>query len=155
MKYRRFGQTELPFSVFSLGTMRGLGEPEKFQQTIQRALEIGINHFETAQAYGESEVLLGKAIQGSSTSPVFITSKICPTPEPQLFLDKLASSLERLHVDCLDCLAIHGINTPTHWQWTQSLLPFLHKVQSQGQIKHIGFSSHASLPLVRFSVSLF
>ncbi|MDR9405328.1 MAG: aldo/keto reductase, partial [Halothece sp. Uz-M2-17] len=55
MQYRRFGKTNLSLSVFSLGTMRGLGNPAMFQNTLQQALKQGINHIETASAYGKSE----------------------------------------------------------------------------------------------------
>ena len=55
MHYRRFGKTDLNLSVFSLGTMRYLADSENVQQTIAKALALGINHIETARGYGKSE----------------------------------------------------------------------------------------------------
>jgi predicted aldo/keto reductase-like oxidoreductase len=54
MRYRRFGKTNLDFSVFSLGTMRYLVSSENAYLTIKKAISLGINHIETAQGYGES-----------------------------------------------------------------------------------------------------
>ena len=72
MKYRRFGRTELPMPVLSCGGMRYQQawkdlEPadvekagqENLEATIHRALELGINHIETARGYGSSEMQLG------------------------------------------------------------------------------------------------
>ena len=148
MQYRRFGQTELRLSVFSLGTMRGLANKQTFQATIETALGAGINHLETAPAYGNSEQYLGEILKTYPRSGFYLTSKLCPTPDRRAFAQGLTDSLQRLQVDYLDCLAIHGINTPDHWQWVQDLWPMLEQAKNQGLIRHLGFSTHASLPLV-------
>ncbi|MFN9175391.1 MAG: aldo/keto reductase [Synechocystis sp.] len=148
MQYRRFGQTELNLSVFSLGTMRGLGDRQAFQATVKTALAAGINHLETAPAYGNSEQYLGEILKTYPRFEFYLTSKLCPTPDRQAFTQGLTDSLQRLQVDYLDCLAIHGINTPDHWQWVQALWPVLEQAKEQGLIRHLGFSTHASLPLV-------
>ncbi len=72
MKYRRFGRTDLQMPVFSCGGMRYQHKwddcpaeeiPESNQRnleaTVLRALEVGINHIETARGYGTSEMQLG------------------------------------------------------------------------------------------------
>ena len=74
MKYRRFGKTELSMPVISCGGIRyqhkwddiPWGEvPREGQENIEkilaRALELGINHIETARGYGSSEMQLGFA----------------------------------------------------------------------------------------------
>ncbi|MFN5855003.1 MAG: aldo/keto reductase, partial [Pseudanabaenaceae cyanobacterium] len=48
MQYRRFGKTEMQLSVFSLGTMRYLESEANAIKTIHQALDVGINHLETA-----------------------------------------------------------------------------------------------------------
>jgi predicted aldo/keto reductase-like oxidoreductase len=64
MLYRRFGRTQQLMSAFSLGSMRLVNvPPEQAQATVAAALEAGINHLETAQAYGHAEVLLGEILQ--------------------------------------------------------------------------------------------
>ena len=69
MNYRRFGRTELPMPVFSCGGMRYQHKWQDVDPTdippanqanleacVQRALELGINHIETARGYGTSEM---------------------------------------------------------------------------------------------------
>ncbi len=148
MQYRHFGKTRLPLSVFSLGTMRGLSDPKNFAATITRAQELGINHFETAQAYGDSEIQLGRALQISGRSPVFITTKLCPIADAQRFSQQITASLQRLQVDRIDCLALHGVNTTEHWQWVQGLWPVIDQAQRQGDVGDVGFSTHGNWQLV-------
>ncbi len=148
MKYRRFGRTNLELSVFSLGTMRGLGDRQIFTATVKKALEGGINHIETAAAYGQSEAYLGGFLKNHGRDRVYLTSKICPTPDTQAFTNALDQSLQRLQQDYVDCLAIHGINTPQHWQWVQQIWPAMEQAQQRGKFRHIGFSTHGDLPLV-------
>jgi predicted aldo/keto reductase-like oxidoreductase len=115
---------------------------------VRKALNAGINHLETAPAYGNSEPYLGEILKAYPRSGFYLTSKLCPTPDRRVFTQGLTDSLQRLKVDYLDCLAIHGINTPDHWQWVQDLWPVLEDAQNQGLIRHLGFSTHGSLPLV-------
>ncbi|MGA1623155.1 MAG: aldo/keto reductase, partial [Synechocystis sp.] len=148
MDYRRFGRTELNLSVFSLGTMRGLADPQTFHATVETALAAGINHIETAAAYGSSEQYLGEILKTHPRSRFYLTSKLCPTPDRQTFAQGLTDSLQRLQVDYLDCFALHGINTREHWRWVQNLWPVLESAKDQGLIRHLGFSTHGTLPLV-------
>ena len=48
--------------------------------TVHRAMEIGINHYETARGYANSEELLGRALKGFDRSRFFLTTKITPKP---------------------------------------------------------------------------
>ena len=82
VKYRRFGRTDLKLSVFSLGTMRCLTSLEGFCSTLEQGLRLGINHFETAQGYGASEVWLGEFLATQpNRAKVAITTKIPPKPD--------------------------------------------------------------------------
>jgi aryl-alcohol dehydrogenase-like predicted oxidoreductase len=71
MKYRTLGRTELRVSVMGVGT----GGPSNFGQStgvpeeesarlVSRALDLGINFFDTSAAYRESESILGRALDG-------------------------------------------------------------------------------------------
>jgi len=153
MQYRRFGKTNLSLSVFSLGTMRGLGDPATFAATLQHALANGINHIETASAYGKSEEYIGEVLQqhAQPRTHLYLTTKLSPTPYPEKIEAALTASLERLQVDYLDSIAIHGLNTWEHLSWVTGenscLLP-LQEAQQKGKIKHIGFSTHAPLEII-------
>jgi len=75
MKYRRFGRTELQMPVISCGGMRyqfkwqdvdpnevPRQNQENLESIIRHAVELGINHFETARGYGSSEMQLGNIL---------------------------------------------------------------------------------------------
>ncbi|MEN9270082.1 MAG: aldo/keto reductase [Thermostichales cyanobacterium HHBFW_bins_127] len=147
MQYRRFGKTEHNLSVFTLGTMRWLGLPDSaIDHLISTALDLGINHLETAPAYGEAEAQLGRTL-GSRRERFFITSKLLPgTPDLE---QKLHKSLKDLGTDYLDFFAWHGINLPEHLTWVQDQgMPILQRLKNQGIVHFIGFSTHGSLDLI-------
>jgi uncharacterized protein len=154
MQYRRFGKTNLDLSVFSLGTMRYLASPEVAGATIRQAVALGINHLETARGYGKSEAFLGQALKegvGISRQELCITTKLSPTPDADLMRRWIDESLARLQLDYLDCLAIHGINTWEHLQWTiepNGCLAAIQEAIADGRIRHLGFSTHGSLELI-------
>ena len=152
MHYRRFGKTNLNFSVFSLGTMRCLAKPKLAISTIKKAIALDINHFETARGYGNSEAYLGLALQSDfplAREDFYVTTKLPPTRDRALMTQWIDESLARLQLDYIDCLAIHGINTQQHLEAvTQGCIEAIHQAQRQGKIRHIGFSTHGSLDLI-------
>ncbi|HEY9828874.1 MAG TPA: aldo/keto reductase [Stenomitos sp.] len=153
MHYRRFGKTNLSISVFTLGTMRYLASVANAHATLQRAIALGINHIETAQGYGESEVYLGQAIQKGMVdrNALTITTKIAPKPDAASMAAAIEQSLARLQVNTIDCLAIHGLNTSEHLAWVQSPTGCMAAVQdaiAAGRIRHVGFSTHGPLDLI-------
>ena len=151
MQYRRFGQTNLNLSVLSLGTMRYLGSEETAVATVQRAVALGINHLETALGYGNSESYLGAALRDLPRQSLYVTTKIPPMPDAAPMAKSIERSLERLGTDYIDCLAIHGLNTQEQLAWMMSPTGCMQAVQqaiADGQVKHVGFSTHAPLELV-------
>lgn len=158
MHYRRFGKTNLWMSVFSLGTMRYLASEENARQTIETAVALGINHIETARGYGKSELYLGAALKMKLPVPrsqLYITTKISPVADADLMRRHIDESLERLGVDYLDCLAIHGINTWEHLDLVQQVDGCMQAVQeakADGRVRHIGFSTHAPLEVITSAI---
>ncbi|NEP13270.1 MAG: aldo/keto reductase [Symploca sp. SIO2C1] len=154
MRYRRFGKTNLLLSVFSLGTMRCLASESEAEKTVQEAIARGINHLETARGYGKSEQYLGNILKTKLPVPreqLYITTKLPPTPDANLMRQWLNESLERLQVDYLDCLAIHGINTWEHLAWVKSSTGCMQAVGeavAKGYVRHVGFSTHAQLDVI-------
>ncbi len=154
MQYRRFGKTNLRLSVFSLGTMRYLANVENAWQTLQQAIALGINHVETASGYGKSEEYLGEAIAFGLPVPrpqLHITTKIPPTADADTMRRCIDESLERLQLDYLDCLGIHGLNTSVHLDWVQAKNGCMLAVQeavADGRVRHVGFSTHGSLEVI-------
>jgi hypothetical protein len=155
MQYRRFGKTDLNLSVFSLGTMRSLASAA----TLKAAVDAGINHVETARGYGQSEKLLGESLQTLSPaqrSDLVVTTKIPPTPDRATMAQHIAESLARLQLKQIDCLAIHGINTPEHLSWVsdpQGCMAAVQAAQAAGQIRHVGFSTHGALEVIEGAIA--
>ncbi len=161
MQYRRFGKTNLTLSVFSLGLMRCLESEAVFDQTVRRAVELGVNHLETASGYGHSEIYLGKTLKRGIPCPplltaahsptLHITTKIPPTPDAARMEQAIDQSLTRLGVDYLDALAIHGINTWQHLEWVRSpqgCMAAAQRAVADGRVRHLGFSTHGFLEVV-------
>lgn len=160
MQYKRFGKTEMQFSVFSLGTMRYLESEKNAIATIEGALELGINHIETAKGYGKSEEFIGAAFrQGLDRrrSEIYVTTKIPPTPDAKSMADLLKRSLDRLNLDYIDNFDIHGINTWEHYELVKNpkgCMAAVLEAQSAGIIRHIGFSTHAPLEIILATINL-
>jgi uncharacterized protein len=180
MQYRRFGKTELQLPVFSLGTMR-FSDAQTATEVISTALDYGITHLETAPAYGASECYIAEALASLLTSlaqtqpnslsgkpdqrnreALILTSKIIPQPKwhqpPEQTATEvnqaIETSLARLGVSYLDCLAIHGLNTAEHLDWVRShLLPALAQAQQDGRIRHLGFSTHGPLDVIQGAIA--
>jgi uncharacterized protein len=154
MQYRRFGKTELKISVFTLGTMRYLASPANAQATVSQAITLGINHIETAQGYGQSERYLAQALRsgvGTAREDLVITTKIMPQPDAQTMATAIEQSLDRLQLDYVDCLAIHGLNTPQHLGWvtdSQGCMAAVRTAVAEGKVRHVGFSTHGPLDII-------
>lgn len=159
MHYRRFGKTNLELSVFSLGTMRYLASEDNARQTIQQAVLLGINHLETARGYGKSEQYLGAALKSELPIPrsqLHITTKISPVADIDAMRRCIDESLERLGLDYLDCLAIHGLNTWEQLDWVQLAGGCMQAVQeavADGRVRHVGFSTHGPLEVILAAIN--
>lgn len=66
--------------------------------TVQRAMDLGINHYETARGYGNSEEILGRALKGFDRSRFRLTTKITPK-HYQNYRRYIEESLTRLQVE--------------------------------------------------------
>ncbi len=157
MIYRRFGKTELQMPVLSCGGMRyqqswdDLNEKnldEKIQQNVEKcinhAIENGINHIETARGYGSSEQQLGLILPNIARDKIIVQTKIGPKDSEDEFLKTFDISMKNLQLDYVDLLGIHGINTPIllHKVLKGGTLKAVRKLQNEGRIRHLGFSTH-------------
>lgn len=157
MKYRRFGRTELAMPVFSCGGMRYQykwqdvpldtvpdDNQKNLELTIRRSLECGINHIETARAYGSSEMQLGLILPKIPRDQLIVQTKVEPDKEPQEFRKKFDQSLAYLQLDYVDLLSLHGINTPELLTDSMPCLEVAKQLKAEGKVRFIGFSTHAA-----------
>lgn len=164
MQYRRFGRTNIQMPVFSCGGMRyqfkwqdvpawqiPRDNQKNLEATIRRAIEVGINHIETARGYGTSEYQLGKILPTLKREQIIVQTKINPSDNTKEFQQKFEQSLKNLRLDYVDLLAIHGINDPKSLQQSVRLggcVEVLQKLQAQGKVKFIGFSTHGPTDII-------
>jgi len=164
MQYRRFGRTDLQMPVLSTGGMRyqdgwkdkPLDEVDadgqrNLEATIARSIELGINHIETARGYGVSERQLGVVLPQYDRDELIVQTKIGPEEDADKFVAHFDESLERLQLDHVDLLGIHGINTPELLDQTLrpgGCLAAARELQRQGKCKWVGFSTHGPLQVI-------
>lgn len=159
MDYIRFGNTGMMVSRICLGTMT-YGKPtdrwpwalnqEQSRPFIKKALELGINFFDTADiySYGTSEEVVGKALKDfASRDEVVLATKVFnpmgPGPNDKglsrkHIMSAIDASLKRLNTDYVDLYQIHrwDYNTPI-----SETMEALHDVVKAGKARYIGASS--------------
>lgn len=148
-------------SPFTLGTMRALASPEAMQAVLMAAVAAGINHLETAPAYGPAEAFLGRALARlGETDPdaradLVLTSKLLPGPGLEDGRAQLRACLQRLGVARLDNLAVHGLNRPEHLAWALSGpgAELLAWAEGEGLVGQVGFSSHGDTALIEAALA--
>jgi len=160
MEYVKLGKSGLKVSRLCLGCMtygapeRGshawaLGE-EQSRPFIARALELGINFFDTANVYsgGASEEILGRAIRDfARRDEVVIATKVYGQMRPDVngrglsrkaIFTEVEASLRRLETDYIDLYQIHRWDYETPIEET---LEALHDVVKAGKVRYLGASS--------------
>jgi predicted aldo/keto reductase-like oxidoreductase len=161
---RRFGRTGLAMPVLSLGGMRfqqswqdvpaaGIA-PEgqaNLRAILEAAVAAGLHHIETAHGYGSSERQLGLLLPQVSDPARILQTKVEPCADPEAFEANLRGSFERLAVERVDLLSIHGLNTAEALEQTLRPGGALERArhwQEAGRVGAVGFSTHAPLPLL-------
>ena len=125
------------------------------EATIHRALELGINHIETARGYGSSEMQLGLVLPGLPRDGMIVQTKVAPFATQKEFLDTFDKSLSHLQLDHVDLLSLHGINNAQFLDWSLrkgGCVEAIHKLIDEGRARHIGFSSHAPTHIIRQAI---
>src|SRR5258708_692513 len=155
--------------VFSCGGMRyqfkwqdvdpGAIPPENqrnVEATIRRALELGINHIETARGYGSSAMQLGRILPPLPREEIIVPNKNPPPSRAQKLLHTLDRSMEYLGLDYVDLLARHGINPRESLRWSlqkNGCVAAARQLQKDGRIRFLGFSTHATTDVIMEAVS--
>lgn len=168
MIYRRFGRTNLQMPVFTCGGMRyqhkwsdvpaseiPAANQQNLERTIRRAIELGINHIETARGYGTSEMQLGRILPTLPRESIIVQTKVAPCADPKEFLANFETSMSYLGLEHVDLLSLHGINH--HGFLEQSLRPggcldVARRLQREGRVRFIGFSTHGQLDVIRAAI---
>lgn len=156
MEYRSFGNTGIEVSVAGLGAGgvsrlgRGNGTPEaQAIKVVHRALELGVNFFDTAAAY-RTEDLLGRAL-GSHRPDVVLCSKVGPRSADGSLLDRstlrtaLELALTKLNTDYLDVYMLHRVRAEDYEYCSTELYEELATLRGEGKLRAIGLTESTSL----------
>lgn len=163
MLYRKLGNTGLSVSVLGFGAMRLPVEGESGNVAdsydphkpvnereaigmIEYAVDHGVNYYDSAYMYhgGKSEVVLGKALK-PHRDKVFIATKLPAmlVQRKEDFEKFLGEQLQRLGVSYIDVYLLHGLHRESWLNLKElGILPFLDRIQSEGRVRHVGFSFH-------------
>ncbi len=144
MRYQHKWQDVLPSEVPAAGQAN-------LEATIFRAVELGINHIETARGYGSSEMQLGWVLPRLPRDKIIVQTKVAPTARPDDFVATFEQSMKYLRLDHVDLLSLHGINHREHLDWSLrqgGCLEAARRLQREGRARHIGFSTHATTDII-------
>ncbi|MFB6171593.1 MAG: aldo/keto reductase [Haloarculaceae archaeon] len=156
MEYTTLGDTGMTVSRICLGCMSfGSGrewmlDREESQDLIERAIDLGVNFFDTANVYstGESEEILGEALAGYDRDAQVVATKVFGEMDPddpnasglsrKAIEQELAASLDRLGMETLDLYQTH------RWDYdapVEQTLRTLDDAVRRGQVRYLGTSS--------------
>lgn len=156
MQYTEFGGTGIQVSRLGFGCMRfpsrevdgkKVFDEEESIRMMHRAMELGVNYFDTAPGYCEkqSEIIVGKALKGRRDK-VYLSTKY---PSEEASGDdlerKLETSLKKLDTDYIDFYHMWGISLKTFVERLDTPdgpMARARKLRDAGVIRHISFSFH-------------
>ncbi|MGW4060756.1 aldo/keto reductase [Amycolatopsis sp. NPDC004747] len=158
MQYRTLGRTGIKVSPYALGAMMfatsfGNPDPDDSARMIHKALDAGINFIDTADAYGDSEEVVGKALRGRRDDVVLATKfgrQVGDDPHHQgasrrWIVTAVENSLRRLQVDHIDLYQLHRTDPATDVEETLSALTDLLRA---GKVRAIGTSQSLASDIV-------
>lgn len=153
MKQRALGKQGLKVSAQGLGCMGmsfAYGEADEAESiaTLHRALELGVNFFDTAEVYGPytNEELLGRAFKGRRSEAIIATkfgfdirdgANVGVTSDPAQIRAKVEGSLRRLDTDYIDLLYQHRIDPQVP---IEDVVGVMADLVREGKVRYLGLS---------------
>jgi aryl-alcohol dehydrogenase-like predicted oxidoreductase len=158
MKYNLLGNTGVLVSELCFGTMtfggqgywEAIGKQTQDEATnlLKTAVDAGINFIDTANVYsfGQSEQLLGEGLKqaGLARNELFIATKVRGRMAPGVnqtglsryhIMQSVEESLQRLQMDHIDLLYVHGVDAVTS---VEQIVHSLHDVVTSGKVRYVG-----------------
>ncbi|MBR5060587.1 MAG: aldo/keto reductase, partial [Prevotella sp.] len=141
-------------SLLGFGMMRLPKNQDEVNKMVDYALEHGVNYFDTAPAYGNSEVVTGIALKRHPRNSYYIATKMSNQNRRVHSFDESKKmyerSFERLQIDYIDYYLLHSIGGSGMDEFRSrfidnGLLDFLVKERDAGRIRNLGFSYHGNV----------
>lgn len=150
MEKIRLGRTGLMVSRSGFGAIPIQRIPEeKSTALLRRAYEAGINFFDTAHGYSDSEEKIGAALSGVRKNVILATKT--PAGDPKTLFEQLELSLKRLKTDYIDLYQLHNPKAVARPGDEAGLYDALLEAKRKGMIRFIGITNHR-LPVAREAV---
>jgi aryl-alcohol dehydrogenase-like predicted oxidoreductase len=113
---------------------------------VKRALELGVNYLDTAEAYG-TESIVGKAIAGERDGVIVSTKAQVRTAAggavgADELRSRLVDSLKRLRCEFVDVFHLHGVREEDYDRCVVELVPELERLRDEGRIRFLAISEH-------------
>jgi aryl-alcohol dehydrogenase-like predicted oxidoreductase len=167
MRYRKFGRTgwnvsEIGYGMWGMAGWTGSQDTESLD-SLQRAVDLGCNFFDTAWAYGDghSEQLLGKILRANKNNPaaggpdkkLYVATKVPPKNRrwparseyslddsypPDYIFEYVDKSLKNIGVETLDLLQLH--TWEDRWLEDERVMRTAEKLRSSGKVRAFGIS---------------
>ncbi len=144
MKSVRLGKTELRVSELGFGGIPII--PLSFDEgtdLVRYCFDQGINFFDTANMYADSEKKIGAALESVRDNVIIATKTL--QKEAKGAAEHIALSLDNLKTDYLDLFQFHNIAKDEEWEKIQApdgAMEAVKTAMADGKIRHLGFSSH-------------
>lgn len=142
--YRTLGKTGLRLPVVSMGI-----EHADNPALIRVAMDAGVVYFDTAYTYqqGKNEELLGKLTRERPGNSLIISTKVLGGKKTSYenFLWRFNRSLQRLEMEYVDILYLHGAMSRDH-ALREPILRALRKLKEEGKARFVGVSAHTRVP---------
>ncbi len=158
MQYRTLGRTGIKVSPYALGALAlgtPIGNPDRDDSVriIHKALDAGINFVDTSDVYGESEVVVGQALEGRRDSVVLATKFSRPIGDDpnhqgasrRWIMTAVENSLRRLRTDYIDLYQVHRPDPATDIE--ETLLALSDLIHS-GKVRAVGTSAMPASDIV-------
>lgn len=159
--YRRLGRTDLKVSAVGIGA-GGLGDPD----ILKRAIDSGLNFIDTSVCYGDSELVIGEALQKfpGLRDKLIIATKwdVTQSMSKDKILESLDDSLRRLGVDHIDIMQLHwlggghvsGDNGYNRLD-NEDLYAAMEEAKKSGKARFFGATSHDAkrTPILKHAIA--
>lgn len=147
---RQLGRTGIEVSAIALGGAHigGVKSEQEAISIIHAAMDAGITFMDNAWEYneGRSEVIMGKALQGSRRDQAFLMTKVCTHGrDRKVAMQQLEQSLRRLKTDHIDLWQVHEVvydNDPELHFAKGGVIEALEQAKREGKVRFVGFTGH-------------
>ena len=173
MEYITLGKTQSKVSKISLGTWSYGGastsgnqsvgwadqEDSDSKKALLKAYDLGINHWDTADVYGDgrSESIIGKMWNEVSRNEIFLATKVGWDMgsydhwyHPSKMIENMERSLSNLNTECVDLMYLHHCNFGKNEEFFDDALDVLTKFLESGKTKFIGLSDWSDKKIMQY-----